>query len=155
IKGLTMYFSPTDLGPLGPVDASKLRRPTTLFEKMCCIGEGEVYCPTAYHGQINGVHYFAPMSQRGCYPAQVASEHGPNPTTTVQRDDLDHCQCGIDSVFILKDQLKKAGVNEDEVLAGKPLQTKGLPRYLSLKEPLQRGDGTRLLEDFVAQLDGK
>jgi hypothetical protein len=151
ISGLAQRGS-TDLPPLAPVDKAGLPKPKTLAEKSCCINNGDGYCATVDHGEINGVHYYAARKQRGCFPAHVASERTLSPSKFKQ-DDQDNCSCGNNYVFVPASQLLKASGDEDEMLVSAGLEENGLPRFIAPNEPFHAGDGTRLLQDFVVTLN--
>jgi hypothetical protein len=148
---LGSFLTSTDQGPLPPVDKASLPKPKTLGEKMCCINQGIGYCPLAYHGELNGGHYYAALSQKGCYLANVASQRVVT-ENSFQRDESDNCQCK-DYVFVPADQLMKASDNEDEMLVSLALEEKGLQRFVSATEPFHKQTGTRLLADYVVSLD--
>jgi len=151
ITVIAQYLAPTSSGPLGPIDKSTLPQPKTLADKMCCIGDGVHYCATASHGEVNGIRYYAAATQKGNYPAHVATEQ----TLTIHpfKRDADYCECK-DSAYVPLEQLQKASTREDEMLVGHSLQKQGLQRYITATEELKRGEGTHQLDDFVVQIDG-
>jgi hypothetical protein len=151
ISVLGSVSAPTNLEPLAPVDKESLPKPKTLAEKMCCINQGIGYCPLAYHGKINGVHYYAALSQKGSYLANVASEKVVT-ENRFQRDENDNCQCK-DYVFIPADQMLKASGDRDELMVSPALEERGLPGYVSAGEPFQKQSGTRLIKDSAVRLD--
>jgi hypothetical protein len=154
IKALAIYLAPTDLPPPPPVDKARLPKPQTIGEASCCIGDGDGYCATAYHGEVNGIRYYAARKLRGCYAANVATEKTVSTRSFDKLDERDFCSCGKDFVFIPAAQLFKASLSTEEMLVSSTLQENGLPRFISPNEQLQPSDSTHVLrDDVVARLD--
>jgi hypothetical protein len=154
IKLLAVYWSPDpNARPLPPVDKEKLHKPQTIGQASCCLHDGDNYCATAFHAEINGIRYYAARKQRACFPANVATERQLSPQT-FKMDDPDHCSCRV-STFVRADLLFKTSLSEEEVLVSGELQLNGLKEFVSPTNPLLRDDGARKLEDFVVSLDGK
>ena len=103
--------------------------PKTIGEASCCLHDGDNDCATAFHGEINGIRYYAARKQRACYPANVATETDTSPQT-FKMDDPDHCSCRV-SAFIPAAQLFKASLSEEEMLVSGELQGHGAEVALS------------------------